>query len=104
MGNKGVPIASSISQRQAERIGGCGPLVWLWDPGMQWIGGILQSLASMVRITGGLIHSQTNTWGITKALTIGRDRFLLRIGANNGVISTGDVESLGKIGLALITT
>ena len=32
MGHRGVPIASSISQRQTKRIGGCGPLVWLWDP------------------------------------------------------------------------
>jgi len=31
-GHRGVPTTSSISQRQAERIGGCGPLVWLWDP------------------------------------------------------------------------
>jgi len=31
---RGVPTASNISQRQARRIGGCGPTVWLWDPGI----------------------------------------------------------------------
>jgi len=55
--HRGVPTVSNISQQQAERIGGCGPPVWLWDPRIQWISGILHSLVSMGRITGKLIHS-----------------------------------------------
>ena len=50
MGHKGVPKTSSISQWQTERIRGCGPLIWLWDAGIQWIGGILHSSMSMVEI------------------------------------------------------
>lgn len=56
-GHKGVPTTSNISQRQIERIGVCGPPLWLWDSGIQWIGGILHSSVSMVGITCTLIRS-----------------------------------------------
>lgn len=45
-------------------------------------------------MTGGLIDSQEDTWGITEALTIGQSRLFLRIGASHGVLGVDIVESL----------
>ena len=100
-GHRGVPTTSSISLWQAVRIGSCGLPVWLWDPGIQWGGGITHFSASRVGRTGDLIHSQADPWGITEALTIWRGILLLRIGANHGVLGTGIVELLWQVGPSL---
>lgn len=64
------------------------PVDW-WDT---------HSSVSMGRITCKLIHSQANTWGITKSLTIGRGRLLLKIGAIHGGIGTDIIGSLWQVG------
>lgn len=53
---------------------------------------------SLVKITGKLIHSQEDTWGVTKALTIGQGKLLLRIGAVHGAIGARTTEGLWKVG------
>lgn len=64
--------------------------------GIQWIGGIIHSLVSLIGITSGLVHSQTDTWVITEVLTIGQGILLLRIWASHVVIDIGIVESHWK--------
>ena len=53
---------------------------------------------SLVKTIGKLIHSQADTWGVTKALTIGQGRLLLKIRTNNEAIGAGTIEALWQVG------
>jgi len=82
-------------------IWGCGPAVCLWDPWIQWIGGILHSSMSLGRIIGKLIHSQVDIRGVTKSLTIGRGILFLKIRTSHGAIDVGTIEALWQVGPSL---
>lgn len=98
MSHKVVPVASNISQQQAMRIGSYGSLVWLWDPGIQWVDGTLHFSVSTVRIIRNPVHSQADTQRIAESLTIWQGRLLLRIGAIHGVLCAGTIELLRQGG------
>lgn len=87
-----VLAGSTATQRQPVRSGSCELQVWLGDSRIWLTSGSFHLSIGKVTMEGDPILSQANTWGVTETFIIWRGRWLFRIGAKHGVISTGIAE------------